>query len=77
LNSINDLLGVVRSEYGMTAAKPEADGLASQVEALLAQRADARVRRDWPRADALRAELDALGVEVMDTPEGPRWRRKV
>jgi cysteinyl-tRNA synthetase len=77
LDKLNALLGIVRSEYGEAAPKPEADGLAAQVEALLVQRADARAARDWPRADAIRDELDALGVEVMDTPEGTTWRRKI
>ena len=36
----------------------------------------ARERRDWAQADALRAELDALGVAVEDTPAGPKWKLK-
>ena len=28
-------------------------------------------RRDWARADALRAELETLGWDVIDTPDGP------
>ncbi|HLT45904.1 MAG TPA: cysteine--tRNA ligase [Rubricoccaceae bacterium] len=78
LDRINALLGIVRhEEVAAEPAQPETDGLATQVEALLVQRAEARAARDWPRADAIRAELDALGVEVMDTPEGTRWRRKI
>ena len=40
---------------------------------LVADRARAREERDWPRADQIRAELDALGVDLADTPEGPVW----
>lgn len=43
------------------------------VERLLKERQEARAARDFPRADAVRAELTALGVEVRDTPEGPVW----
>ncbi len=37
---------------------------------LLERRAAARAERDFARADALRDELAAMGVEVRDTPEG-------
>lgn len=41
-----------------------------QVEALAAERAAARVARDWARADALREEIAALGWVVRDVPDG-------
>jgi cysteinyl-tRNA synthetase len=47
-----------------------------RLTALVAEREAARKRRDWTRADALRAELDALGVVVEDTPAGPTWKPK-
>ena len=31
----------------------------------MADRAQARQERDWPRADQIRAELDALGVQLL------------
>jgi cysteinyl-tRNA synthetase len=43
------------------------------IERRVADRARAREERDWPRADQIRAELDALGVDLTDTPEGPVW----
>jgi cysteinyl-tRNA synthetase len=46
------------------------DGL---VAALLAQRTEARARRDFAAADAIRDELTRLGIEVSDTSAGPRW----
>ncbi len=73
LDRINDLLGIVRSD---DAGSPEADPLAAQVEALLVERAEVRAAKDWTRADAIRDELDALGVEVMDGSEGTTWRKK-
>ena len=50
----------------------EAEGHA--IEQLVAARTQARKERDWPRADQIRAELDARGVQVTDTPEGPTWQ---
>ena len=78
LDRVNDLLGVVRSEYGEAAGGAEAeddDGLDERVEALLAERTAARAAKDWARADVIRDEIDGLGVVVMDTPAGPEWRR--
>jgi cysteinyl-tRNA synthetase len=44
------------------------------VERLLAARAAARAAKDFAAADALRGELTALGVELLDTPGGTDWR---
>jgi cysteinyl-tRNA synthetase len=48
----------------------------AHIDTLVKERAAARQRRDWARADALRAELDALGVILEDTPTGTKWKRK-
>jgi cysteinyl-tRNA synthetase len=47
-----------------------------RIDAMLEERREARESRDWARADRIRDELGALGIEIVDTPEGPRWRRK-
>ncbi|MGY1635741.1 cysteine--tRNA ligase [Geodermatophilus sp. SYSU D00742] len=39
----------------------------------LEQRQAARARKDYAAADAIRDQLAALGVQVEDTPNGPRW----
>jgi cysteinyl-tRNA synthetase len=44
------------------------------IERLIAERTQARAEKNWPRADEIRAELDALGVQVTDTPAGPTWQ---
>ncbi len=46
------------------------DGL---VSALLTQRTQARERKDWAAADAIRDQLAAIGLKVTDTADGPRW----
>jgi cysteinyl-tRNA synthetase len=46
------------------------DGL---VALALEQRQAARARKDFAAADAIRDQLKALGVQVEDTPQGPRW----
>ncbi|HEX5543751.1 MAG TPA: cysteine--tRNA ligase [Micromonospora sp.] len=52
-------------------------GLRRVVDALVAlaleQRAQARTRKDWGVADTIRDQLKHAGIEVEDTPQGPRW----
>lgn len=43
------------------------------VQALLDQRQEARARKDFGAADAIRDALDAMGVRIEDTPTGARW----
>ena len=43
------------------------------VEQLIALRATARAERRFSEADALRAAIEALGVELVDEPTGARW----
>jgi cysteinyl-tRNA synthetase len=44
------------------------------VELVLQVREEERAAGNYDRADALRDELDALGVEVGDSPDGPTYR---
>jgi cysteinyl-tRNA synthetase len=46
------------------------------VHVALEQRAAARERKDYAAADAIRDGLGASGIEVEDTPDGPRWTLK-
>ena len=84
LDRTNALLGVVESEFETDertgdAQKdvPKDDHFAETVDELLEDREAARADGEYARADAIRDTLDALGIEVMDTPNGSEWRRKV
>jgi cysteinyl-tRNA synthetase len=56
------------------------DDLHAVVDALvgvaLTQRQAARERKDYPAADAIRDSLQAAGILIEDTPQGPRWELK-
>ena len=43
------------------------------VAGLLEQRAEARAAKDFARADLIRDQIKAAGIEVEDTPTGPKW----
>jgi cysteinyl-tRNA synthetase len=44
------------------------------IESLISARAEARAARDFSRADSIRDELTAMGVEIVDTADGTTWR---
>ena len=43
------------------------------VAGVIAERSEARVAKDFARADALRDRLTKAGVQLEDTPDGPKW----
>jgi cysteinyl-tRNA synthetase len=47
---------------------------ANLIEQKLVERSLARTQKDFARADALRGELLAMGVEVLDGGGGSTWR---
>jgi cysteinyl-tRNA synthetase len=55
----------------LQAPEPE---LETDVERLIAEREEARVARDFARADRIRDELRQRGVVLEDSREGVRWR---
>ena len=51
----------------------EAKVLTPQMKKLLDERALARSEKRWADSDRLRVELEKLGLEIKDTPEGQSW----
>ena len=72
------LLLAVDPLFGLDlAAAPRASiqSVSAEEEALLAQRVQARERRDFAESDRIRELLAARGIEVRDLPSGQEWRR--
>lgn len=67
LGDVDRILGVLRLEQG---------DLDAEVEALVAEREQARARRDFARGDAIRDELARRGIVLEDTKHGVRWKRE-
>src|SRR4051812_38759675 len=65
---INSVLDVIPEAVG---PDPE---LARWVEERIAARKDARARREFAEADRIRAEIEANGVAIEDTPQGTKWK---
>ncbi|GAB3856144.1 cysteine--tRNA ligase [Nocardioides maradonensis] len=72
-----DVLGLDPADPAWGPAKGADEDLTHAVDALvrglLDQRAAARAAKDWAAADAVRDQLKAAGIEITDTPDGPKW----
>ena len=49
------------------------DALTAEIEDLIAKRTEARAAKDWATADAIRDNLTAMNVVVVDTKDGISW----
>ena len=41
----------------------------------MAERIEAKKEKNFERSDAIRDEISALGITIMDTPEGTLWEK--
>ncbi|MGH3348434.1 MAG: cysteine--tRNA ligase [Nocardioides sp.] len=69
-----DLLGLNPRDFAAAGADDALTGVVDAlVQGMLEERTVARDDKDWARADAIRDRLKAAGVEIEDTPDGPKW----
>lgn len=69
LGTFDELFGVL----GLTIKKEEI--LDEEIEKLIEERNEARKRRDFKTADAIRDRLRKMNIILEDTPQGTRWKR--
>ena len=74
--AMTSILGINPTEWADTASDELVSTVDNLVRVALEQRANARARKDFPAADAIRDQLADAGVIVEDTPTGPRWTVK-
>ena len=58
--------------FGIVFQEEVLDG---EIEALIAERQEARANRDFATADRIRDQLAAQGIKLLDTKDGVRWTR--
>ena len=46
-----------------------------EIDALVAARTEAKKTKNFAEADRIRDELKARGIEIIDTPQGAKWRK--
>ena len=64
---LGDVLGMIFER--------RAEVLDSDIEALIEERQAARKAKNFARADEIRDQLAAMGIQLLDTREGVKWKR--
>ncbi len=66
-DELENVLGIVyRTEDG---------GLDAEIEKLIEERQAARKAKNFAEADRIRDDLKARGIELLDTPQGVKWKK--
>ncbi|MFL5766221.1 MAG: cysteine--tRNA ligase [Actinomycetota bacterium] len=69
LASWDTVLGLDLDRFARDGYEPD-----EETQHRVRERDEARARKDWATSDRIRDELAAMGLEVMDTPEGTKVR---
>jgi len=56
--------------------KRKEEKLPKEVEELIRKREEARKAKDWKTADTIRDKLRMMGIILVDTPEGVKWKKE-
>ena len=64
---LGDVLGLILEKKEET--------LDTDIEQMISERQAARKAKDWAKADAIRDRLKEMGIELLDTKEGVKWKR--
>ncbi|MDP6968681.1 MAG: cysteine--tRNA ligase [Gammaproteobacteria bacterium] len=79
LKNLAAILGLLQQDPSdfLRGKAGEGDLSEAQIEALVAQRQQAKTDRDFALADQVREQLKAAGVVLEDSRSGTRWRREL
>ncbi len=66
IRRLDAVLGVLKEKSGET--------LEAEILAKIRLREEARGRRDFQQADCIRLELKEMGIRLIDTPDGVKWK---
>lgn len=74
---IQDMLDHLCGVLGVAEVAEEevSDEDVAKIEALIAERTEAKKAKDFAKADAIRDELAAMGITIKDTRQGVQWFR--
>ncbi|MCH5198521.1 MAG: cysteine--tRNA ligase [Oscillospiraceae bacterium] len=70
-DELTNILGIVYNE-----PSSGENGDDDEIDALIAERTQARKEKNWARADEIRDILNEKGIVLEDTPQGVKWHRK-
>jgi cysteinyl-tRNA synthetase len=63
--------------FGLDLGIPENISVPQNLTNLLSERKAAKEKKDFKKSDDIRKQIEALGFEIMDTPQGQKVKRKL
>lgn len=82
LLEVGDVLGILKSDPAsfieslQESRRSDKKVDSAEVEALIAERWEARSAKDWAKSDEIRDQLSAMGVVIKDSKDGTTWELK-
>jgi len=80
IDKIGEILGILSEKPSLFFERKKEAALKKKninsdfIEALIAERTEARRTKDWAKADKIRDRLNEMGVVTEDTPDGVSWK---
>ncbi len=70
-------LDLIKAAEALSKKQAEESAASSdpEIDALVAARTAAKKAKNYAEADRIRDELKARGIEIVDTPQGPKWKK--
>lgn len=75
LRCLGGILGLLQQDPDMFLRQGVKEDEVGQIEQLISERQQARQQKDWVKADSLRQQLTAMGIELEDGAQSTTWRR--
>jgi cysteinyl-tRNA synthetase len=72
-----EALSALDKVLGVLGLAPQEESIPESIKEMAARRQEARARKDFALADALRAEIAALGYDIKDTAEGVKINKRL
>lgn len=74
IKALDDEFDILCDILGIDLSVKE-ESLDGEIEEMIAKRSEAKKNKDFATADAIRAKLLEMGIELLDTREGTKWKR--
>ena len=70
---LNTLLGILGIDLTKEGSDTDLDE--KLIESMISERSEAKIAKDYARADEIRKKLIDMGIEIEDTRQGVKWKK--
>ncbi|MCE3238070.1 MAG: cysS [Gammaproteobacteria bacterium] len=77
LKRLGGVLGVLQDDPDNFLQKEQDPAIVRKIETLIAERNQARTKKNWAEADRIRDVLVSMSIELEDTATGTQWKSKL